>query len=218
MIFSVPCFSLVYCPFRRFYLPYDTTLCTKCKRKIAPTVRRRPRVRVFSRCGRARVVVSSRGGDFVELRVLRYFLAVAREENITRAAARLHPQVQFHIYSANADDVKERIEKGLLDMGLLAEPVDIGRYDFLRMPQKGRWGVLVPNGHPLARRPKGSAGRAAVLRFGASVRRADLCSVCARAGDGCGAGLEERSDGFSRHGGVSSIFQKCRKSIAHSTK
>ena len=51
-----------------------------------------------------------------------------------RAFRALHPQVQFRIYSAIADDVKERIEKGLLDMGLLTEPVDIGRYAFLRTP------------------------------------------------------------------------------------
>lgn len=65
---------------------------------------------------------------------------------------RLHPQVQFRIYSANADDIKERIEKGLLDMGLLTEPVDIGRYAFLRTPQKDRWGVLLPKEHPLAQK------------------------------------------------------------------
>ena len=69
-----------------------------------------------------------------------------------RAFRALHPQVQFRIYSANADDVKERIEKGLLDMGLLTESVDIGRYAFLRMPQKDRWGVLVPKEHPLAQK------------------------------------------------------------------
>ena len=63
---------------------------------------------------------------------------------------RLHPQVQFRIYSANADDIKEHIENGLLDMGLLTEPVDIGRYAFLRTPQKDRWGVLLPKNHPLA--------------------------------------------------------------------
>lgn len=62
----------------------------------------------------------------------------------------LHPQVQFRIHSANADDIKERMEKGLLDMGLLTEPVDIGRYSFLRTPQKDRWGVLLPDSHPLA--------------------------------------------------------------------
>lgn len=69
-----------------------------------------------------------------------------------REFRREHPQVQFRIYSANADDIKEHIEKGLLDMGLLTEPVDIGRYAFLRTPQKDRWGVLLPKEHPLAQR------------------------------------------------------------------
>lgn len=64
----------------------------------------------------------------------------------------LHPKVQFRIYSANADDIKERMEKGLLDMGLLTEPVDISRYAFLRLPQKDRWGVLVPKDSALAKK------------------------------------------------------------------
>lgn len=69
-----------------------------------------------------------------------------------RSFRELHPQVQFRIYSANADDVKERLEKGLLDMGLLTEPVDIGRYAFQRLPQKDRWGVLVPKDCALAKK------------------------------------------------------------------
>lgn len=60
-----------------------------------------------------------------------------------------HPLVSFQIYSATADDVKERIEQGLLDIGLLTEPVDISRYDFLRMKKKERWGVLVSKDSPL---------------------------------------------------------------------
>lgn len=69
-----------------------------------------------------------------------------------RSFRELHPQVQFRIYSANADDVKERLEKGLLDMGLLTEPVDIGRYAFQRLPQKDKWGVLVPKDCALAKK------------------------------------------------------------------
>ncbi len=61
-----------------------------------------------------------------------------------------YPLVQFSIYSAIADDIKERIEKGLLDMGLLVEPVDISRYEFLRLPLKEQWGVLVRADSPLA--------------------------------------------------------------------
>lgn len=65
---------------------------------------------------------------------------------------RKYPLVQFSIYSAIADDIKERIEKGLLDMGLLVEPVDISKYEFIRMPLKERWGVLVRADSPLARK------------------------------------------------------------------
>lgn len=63
----------------------------------------------------------------------------------------IHPLVRFRIYSATADDVKQRLECGLLDMGLLAEPVEVGRYAFWRMPEKDRWGVLVRKDAPLAR-------------------------------------------------------------------
>ena len=63
---------------------------------------------------------------------------------------RAHPLVSFNIYSATADDIKDRLEKGLLDLGLLAEPVEIGRYDFIRMPKEDLWGVLVRRDSPLA--------------------------------------------------------------------
>lgn len=184
----------------------------------------------------------------MELRVLKYFLMVAREENITKAAARLHitqptlsrqlmqleeelgvklfhrskhsisltedglllkrraqeilslvektkeefiqneeslageiaigcgetqnmsylsekmyqfrkryPLVSFQIYSANADDIKERMEQGILDIGLLMEPVDISKYDFIRMTKKERWGILTTKDLPIARQESISA-------------------------------------------------------------
>ncbi len=61
-----------------------------------------------------------------------------------------HPLVSFQIYSANADDVKERLEKGIADIGLLMEPVDIGKYDFIRMPEKERWAVLMEEDNELS--------------------------------------------------------------------
>lgn len=61
-----------------------------------------------------------------------------------------HPLVRFSMYSATADDIKDRLENGLLDLGLLAEPVNIGRYSFLRMPKRDQWGVWVRRDHPLA--------------------------------------------------------------------
>lgn len=63
---------------------------------------------------------------------------------------RLHPLVHYDIYSATADDIKERMEKGILDIALLMEPVDIGKYEFVRMPQREHWGALVCADSPLA--------------------------------------------------------------------
>lgn len=62
-----------------------------------------------------------------------------------------YPRVQFDVYTANADQIKNRMDNGLTDIGLLLEPVDIERYDYIRMPEKERWVVVLPSGVPLAR-------------------------------------------------------------------
>ena len=61
-----------------------------------------------------------------------------------------YPLVEFEIITGNADNIKERLEHGLLDFGFLLEPVDIGKFDYLRLAGKEIWGVLLPAGHPLA--------------------------------------------------------------------
>lgn len=185
----------------------------------------------------------------MELRILRYFLMVAREENITRAAALLHisqptlsrqlmqleeelgvklfhrsrhsiilteegrllrrraqemteladkaerelargkeiisgkiaigcgetknmhclagwmasfgeqyADVTFDIFTGIADDIKERIENGILDFGLMLEPVEISKYSFVRMPLRERWCVLMRRDSPLAEKEQIAAG------------------------------------------------------------
>ena len=54
-----------------------------------------------------------------------------------------NPNVHFHLNSGNADTIKERLENGGFDMGLLSYPVDIGKYEFIRLPKNERWGVAV---------------------------------------------------------------------------
>ena len=61
-----------------------------------------------------------------------------------------YPLVSFEIITGNADNIKERLEHGLLDFGILLEPIDIGKFDYLRLPAKEIWGVLLPAGHRLA--------------------------------------------------------------------
>ena len=61
----------------------------------------------------------------------------------------LHPQVRYTLFSGNADHIKEKIENGTLDMGLLSMPVDLSKYDFLRFPVTEEYGVLVRADSPL---------------------------------------------------------------------
>lgn len=65
-----------------------------------------------------------------------------------------YPGASFHIYTAIADDVKERLENGILDMGLLLEPVEISRYHYVRMPMEEKWRVLIRKDSVLAEKEK----------------------------------------------------------------
>ncbi len=61
-----------------------------------------------------------------------------------------HPLVQFRIYSGNADNIQDYIGRGHLDLGVMGEPVDIRKYEFISMPVKEKWGVLVRKDSKLA--------------------------------------------------------------------
>lgn len=52
-----------------------------------------------------------------------------------------HPGVTIELYTGNADAVEERLERGLLDFALLLEPVNLEKYEWLRMPGTDRVGV-----------------------------------------------------------------------------
>lgn len=72
---------------------------------------------------------------------------------IAKAAMNLqkkHPFIRYHIYSGDAEHIVERLDKGLIDFGLLVEPVDIAKYDYIRLPVKDTWGVLMRKDSPLA--------------------------------------------------------------------
>lgn len=64
-----------------------------------------------------------------------------------------YPLVQFNLYNEMADYIKDHMDKGLIDVGLLLEPVDTSKYDFIRLSQKETWGVLMRDDHPLAGQP-----------------------------------------------------------------
>lgn len=61
-----------------------------------------------------------------------------------------YPAVTFDIHSDIADNVKERLDRGLLDIGLLIEPGDIEKYEFMRLGINDRCGILMNSASPLA--------------------------------------------------------------------
>lgn len=72
---------------------------------------------------------------------------------IARTARELqagYPRIRYHLYSGNGEDVSERLDKGLLDLGILVEPFDMKKYDSIQLPATDIWGVLMRKDSPLA--------------------------------------------------------------------
>lgn len=63
-----------------------------------------------------------------------------------------HPNVRFRVTSTTSDIIQEQIEQGLMDFGLLTDPVDVSQYEFLRTGITEHWSAMVPENHPLAER------------------------------------------------------------------
>lgn len=61
-----------------------------------------------------------------------------------------YPLVTYDILTGSADLIKEQMEKGLVDIGVLLEPVDVEKFDFIRLTGKEQWVVLMRPDDPLA--------------------------------------------------------------------
>ena len=69
---------------------------------------------------------------------------------IIRSIQEEYPDIQFHFFSSNADAITERLDKGLLDMGILLEPEISPRYDYQKLKLHETWGILMRKDSPLA--------------------------------------------------------------------
>ena len=63
-----------------------------------------------------------------------------------------YPDIRFHFFSGNADAISERLDKGLLDIGLLLEPEIDPKYDYQVLPFQETWGILARKDSPFAGR------------------------------------------------------------------
>jgi len=92
-----------------------------------------------------------------ETEAMKQIARVVRELQIS------YPNIRYHLYSGNEDDVTERLDKGLLDFGILIQPADVSKYNYINIPAKDTWGVVMRKDSPLARKD--------------TIRAADLLNV-----------------------------------------
>lgn len=61
-----------------------------------------------------------------------------------------HPHVKFHLFNGDAQAITERLDQGILDFGILMEPVDHSKYAHISLPISDSWGVLMPENTELS--------------------------------------------------------------------
>lgn len=69
---------------------------------------------------------------------------------VIKQISKEYPNIKYHFYSGNGEDVTEKLNRGLLDFGLFIEPIDKKEYEFIQLSQKDRWGILMRKDSPLA--------------------------------------------------------------------
>ena len=70
-----------------------------------------------------------------------------------RALQRTCPQIRYQLFSGNAQDLSDRLEKGLLDFTVMTEPGELDqKYDVIRLPHRDRWTVLLRQDSPLSQK------------------------------------------------------------------
>ncbi|MCH3973215.1 MAG: LysR family transcriptional regulator [Oscillospiraceae bacterium] len=132
-----------------------TQLFERGKRKIVLTesglLLRRRAEELISLADKTEREFSSHDGDIAGVVSIGSGESAAATElpKLLRSYSARFPQVQFELHTGVATAIRDKLDKGLLDIGLLIEPVEIEKYDFVRLPQKEVWGVLLPFGDPL---------------------------------------------------------------------
>lgn len=85
-----------------------------------------------------------------------------------------YPEVEFEVRSCTADLTGNRLEQGLADLGLVTEPLDVSKYDYLRTHISDQWGIVMRTDDPLAGHesiaPSDLTGRALLLPIREEVR------------------------------------------------
>lgn len=73
------------------------------------------------------------------------------------------PGLRYRITSGDTEQVTEKLDRGLLDFGVVCSRPDPSKYRCLAFPEADRFGLILPRSHPLAEKAVLSAGDLAGL-------------------------------------------------------
>lgn len=94
--------------------------------------------------------------------------------DLIEAFSRRYPLVRYKLYTETADRIKARMDRGLTDVGLLLEPVNVEKYEFIRLGVKEVWGVMMRADDPMAAlkriTPGALAGKRLILPYRENVQ------------------------------------------------
>ena len=63
-----------------------------------------------------------------------------------------YPEIRYSFFSGNGTDVMEKLERGLMDFGLIFGNVDRIKYEAIEIPLHDTWGILMRHDEPLAKK------------------------------------------------------------------
>ncbi len=61
-----------------------------------------------------------------------------------------HPQITYDFFSGSIAEITDGLNKGILDFGLLVAPVNMQKFDYIKLPKNDVFGLLMRSDCPLA--------------------------------------------------------------------
>lgn len=109
--------------------------------------------------------------------------AVSILPGLMKSFSEKYPNVKFELYSNDTDHIKERLDRGLLDLGILLEPTDLSKYAYISLPARERWCVIMRKDNPLAEKQSIVAADLAGQNVSIPTRTANKSSLAVWFGD-----------------------------------
>ena len=86
-----------------------------------------------------------------ETEAMSFIITVAKELSLD------FPNIRYNLYSGDADAIMEKIDKGILDFGIVMEPINSTKYESLSLNVTDVWGLLMKKNCPFSNKNSISA-------------------------------------------------------------